>query len=37
MFKVMKGKNLHQEYSIHQGFHSDSMENSKALLNQKLY
>ena len=30
-FKVMKGKNLNQEYSTQQGSHSDSMEKSKVL------
>ena len=30
-FKVMKGKNLQQDYSTWQGSHSDSMEKSKAL------
>ena len=31
IFKVMKGKNLNQEYSTQQGSHSDSMEKSKVL------
>ena len=31
IYKVMKRKNLNQEYSTWQGFHSDLMEKSKAL------
>ena len=35
ILKVMKGKNLHQDYSTQQGSHSDSMEKSKALQTSK--
>ena len=35
IFKVMKGKNLHQDYSTHQGSHSDSTEKLKPLQTSK--
>ena len=34
-FKVMKGKNYHQDYSTQQGSHSDLMEKSRALQTSK--
>ena len=37
IFKGLKGKTYKRDYSTQQGFHSDSMEKSKALQTSKSY